>query len=73
VVFPSVFLIRNCVQESITLTTRINGYLQNNEEMQQIMNEGIDQSAIYHKIVDYAETWGKSLYSNMLQNLLVIL
>jgi predicted PurR-regulated permease PerM len=60
VVFPSVFLIRNCVQESITLTTKINDYLQTNENMQQIMNEGLDQSAIYHKIVDYAATWGIS-------------
>ncbi len=59
VVFPSVSLVRNCVQESITLTTKINEYLQTNEEMQQIMNEGLDQSAIYHKIVDYAATWGK--------------
>jgi predicted PurR-regulated permease PerM len=57
IVFPTVYLIKNCVDESIILTTRINDYLRESTEFQDLIRN-YENSTLYKKLEQYIQSWG---------------
>lgn len=57
IVFPTVYLIKNCVDESIILTTRINEYIRESRELQDLIRN-YENSTLYKKLEQYVQSWG---------------
>jgi predicted PurR-regulated permease PerM len=55
--FPVYFIIKNCVEESVVATNSIVKYVNENEELQELLQD-YKKSVLWNRFVNYTSSWG---------------